>query len=402
MTNAFDPFSVAEPETMFEQLRQMRTVAPVVPIGEGMYYVTRYEPALEILRDTEHFSNAQGFRAPGVEVPPEDRILGEQDPPQHTQSRRIMLSAFSPGVIRREADFTRERARALLSQLPHSGQADLVTAFAMPLPNDVTVHLLGFPMADADWIGMWSRRVMESEWPAMNRTADGEGLAGAFPEYTAYVDAHIESVRRALEGGAPQNSLTGRLLQASIDGDELTAREIRALVFNALLGGLTTTMQLIATMLYELLSAPDRAATLQVAAPEGLAAFVEECLRLYPPVMIIPRGCTAEMTVAGTRFAPGDRVIVGTACVNRDEQVFQCAEEFAEDRPNVTRHLTFGHGPHLCAGAAMARSVAVIALQEFLAFLRERTPVLAPGFSYERVPTYFEYGPRTLPVLLDR
>jgi cytochrome P450 len=133
----------------------------------------------------------------------------------------------------------------------------------------------------------------------------------------------------------------------------------------------------------------------------GRAAFIEECLRVYPPVMLIPRGCVQETTVAGTTIKPGERVIVGSACVNRDESLFDASEEFDAHRSNGDRHLTFGFGPHICAGAAMARSVALIGLDEFVQFARPRHARLPDGFAYENVPTFFEYGPKSMPVVFD-
>jgi cytochrome P450 len=395
----YDPFTIEPPEQTFARLRKLRASAPVVPLAEGMYYVTRYEEARQVLRDAEHFSNAQGFRAPGVEVPSEDRMLGEQDAPQHPRVRRIMMSAFNPGAIKSEASFVRERARDLLDRLPRAGVVDLVPAFTNPLPNDATVHLLGFPMEDSEKIAQWSKGVMESEWPAMNRTERGEGMAGAFPEYTAYVDAHVAGARQQCADGEVPDTLTGRLVSTEVDGHGLSDRQVRMLLFNALLGGLTTTAQLLGTMIHELLTTGSVSQLLE-ADEATRTQFVEECLRMYPPVMFVPRGCVAETVVAGTNIKPGDRVIVGSACVNRDEEVFDRSEEFDLGRAQADRHLTFGFGPHLCAGAAMARSVASIGLDEFLRFADERQARLTAEFEYETVPTFFEYGPRSLPALL--
>ncbi len=397
----YDPFTVEPPEQTFERLRKLRAAAPVAPLAEGMYYVSRYEEARRVLRDAEHFSNAQGFRAPGVEVPPEDRMLGEQDAPQHPRVRRIMMGAFNPATIRREASFVRERAHLLLDRLPRTGVVDLVPAFTNPLPNDATVHLLGFPMQDADRIAAWSKAVMESEWPAMNHTERGEGMSGAFPEYTAYVDDHVASARRQVADGVVPDTFTGRLVSAEVDGQGLSDRQVRMLLFNALLGGLTTTAQLLGSMIHELLTTGS-VSTLLAADETAQSRFIEECLRMYPPVMFVPRGCVAETVVAGTTIKPGERVIVGTACANRDEQVFDRGEEFEPGRAEVDHHLTFGFGPHLCAGAAMARSVASIGLNEFLHFADERRARLTPNFKYETVPTFFEYGPMSLPVVLGR
>lgn len=395
----YDPFAVEAPERTFQKLRKLRAEAPVVTLAEGMHYVTSYDEARQVLRDTEHFSNALGFRAPGVEVPPEDRMLGEQDAPQHPRVRRAVIAAFKPAAIKQEESFVRERAHELLHRLPRSGVVDMVPEFTNPLPNDATVHLLGFPMEDSPRIAAWSKEVMESEWPAMNRTERGEGMAGAFPEYTEYVDAHIGRAREQLDEGSGPETFTTRLLGTEVEGQYLSDRQVRALVFNALLGGLTTTAQLLGTMIYELLRTGS-VGTMLSADGDRRSQFIEECLRMYPPVMIIPRGCVADTEVGGTKIRSGERVIVGTACVNRDERTFPDSEEFSAGRADADRHLTFGFGAHLCAGAAMARSVASIGLDEFLRFADERAARLPSGFAYETVPTYFEYGPRSLPVEL--
>jgi cytochrome P450 len=398
-TASYDPFTIEPPEQTFERLRKLRAASPIVPLAEGMWYVSRYEEARQVLRDADHFSNAQGFRAPGVEVPAEDRMLGEQDAPQHPRVRRIMMSAFNPAAIKREASFVQERAHHLLDRLPQSGVIDLVPEFTNPLPNDATVHLLGFPMDDSAQIAAWSKAVMESEWPALNRTERGEGMAGAFPEYSAYVDAHVATARLRLADGVEPDTLTGRLVSAEVDGQGLSDRQVRMLLFNALLGGLTTTAQLLGSMIHESLTTGSVRQLLE-ADDAGRSRFIEECLRMYPPVMFVPRGCVAQTVVAGATIKPGERVIVGTACANRDEQLFDRSENFASDRAEADRHLTFGFGPHLCAGAAMARSVASIGLDEFLRFADARRARLTSDFAYETVPTFFEYGPRSLPVLV--
>jgi hypothetical protein len=258
-------------------------------------------------------------------------------------------------------------------------------------------------MQDAAQIGAWSKEVMESEWPAMNRTARGEGMEGAFPDYTRYVDSFVANLREGIAAGTAGvagDSLIARLITADVGGDQLSTRQMRALVFNLLLGGLTTTAQLLGNVIYQLL-ASDSVATLEAASPDERLAFIEECLRVYPPVMLIPRGCVAETSVAGTTIKPGERVIVGSACVNRDEALFVDSEDFDRTRANSDRHLTFGFGPHVCAGAAMARSVALIGLDEFLQFARARNARLPEGFVYENVPTYFEYGPKSMPLTID-
>ena len=99
-----------------------------------------------------------------------------------------MVTALTPKVVHAAEPFIRGTAEGLLDAVPVPGRADLVAAFTVPLPNRVTVHLLGFPAEDADTIARWAKELMESEFPRTNRTERGEGFAGAFPEFAGYID----------------------------------------------------------------------------------------------------------------------------------------------------------------------------------------------------------------------
>lgn len=364
--------------------------------------MTRYGACRAVLRDVASFSNASGFKAPGIEVPGPDRLLGELDPPLHTPVRRVMVTALTPRVVHAAAPFIEDTAAALLDAIPVPGSADLVTGFTVALPNRVTVHLLGLPAGDADRLATWAKELMESEFPATNRTARGEGFAAAFPDFAGYIDEQIEHRAAALDGDADDSTdVLTRLLSLTVDGEPLPRRQIRALVRNLITGGLTTTSQLLGNLLHALLTMPG----LEAAARRDdgvLAAAVEESLRVSPPVLFVPRGCIHDATVAGVPVHAGERLVVGTASANRDEDVFAEADTFRADRPNADQHLTFGYGAHVCPGASLARSVAHLGVGVFLRRFPPGSIRLAPGYRFENVPTYFECGPRRLPVETGR
>jgi cytochrome P450 family 150 subfamily A5 len=91
-------------------------------------------------------------------------------------------------------------------------------------------------------------------------------------------------------------------------------------------------------------------------------------------------------------------VVMGTACANRDDAVFERADDFDIDRANASDHLTFGYGPHFCPGAPLARAVAHIGITAFLDHFPEGTVRLTEGFAYENVPAFFETGPKRLTI----
>jgi cytochrome P450 len=399
MAKTFDPFDTEQVQAAWPLLSELRDETPVAALSDGMQYVTRFEECRAVMRDTTAFSNARGFKAPGVVVAPEDRILGEMDPPQHSAVRRVMVTALTPKVVHAAEDFIEATAHHLLAQVPDRGQADLVPAFTVPLPNRVTVHLLGFPAEDAETIAGWAKDLMVSGFPATNRSERGEGFANAFPDFAGYIDDKIAQRASELDAGRddhPDEVLT-RLIQLEVDGDHLTPRQLRALVRNLITGGLTTTSQLLGNLIHQVLTAPSVETAVRED-PNALDTAIEESLRLRPPVMFVVRGCVADTEVGGCPVRNGDRLIVGSASANRDERVFEDGDEFRVDRPNADQHLTFGYGPHVCPGATLARAVTRIGLRALFTRFPPGTLRAAPDHVYENVPTFFECGPRRLAV----
>jgi len=399
MSKTFDPFDAEQAQSAWPLLTELRAETPLAPLSDGMHYVTRLEECRAVLRDTTAFSNARGFKAPGVVVQPEDRILGEMDPPQHSSVRRVMVTALTPKVVHAAEPFIEATARDLLAQVPDRGRADLVPAFTVPLPNRVTVHLLGFPADDAETIAAWAKELMESGFPATNRSHRGEGFANAFPDFAGYIDDKIAQRASELAAGRdehPDEVLT-RLIRLEVDGVHLTPRQLRALVRNLITGGLTTTSQLLGNMIHDTLTLAGLEAAIRES-PKAMDTAIEESLRLRPPVMFIVRGCVADTTVGGCPVPSGDRLIIGSASANRDERVFDDADEFRVDRANADQHLTFGYGPHVCPGASLARTVTRIGLRALFARFPMGAIAAAPDHTYDNVPTFFECGPRRLDV----
>jgi len=389
----FNPFDADQAHSSWPLLADLRKESAVVDIGDGMAYVTRHAECRHLLRDTEGFSSAQGFKAPGVVVPLEDRTLGELDPPNHTLVRRVMVTALTPKVVRAAEPYTEAKAKALLDALPSSGQTDLVPTFTAPLPIASTMQVLGFPEEDAPRAMAWAKDLVESGFPATHRNREGvEGFADGFPEFAGYIDDRINERRVN-----PRDDVATRLIELEVDGEHLTPRQLRAMVRNLITGGLTTTSQLLGNLLHALFTVDGLQDRLRSDA-DALPRATEESLRLAPPVMFIPRGCQRDTDVDGTMLHAGQRVVMGTACANRDEAVFDHGDDFDVDRPNTPDHLTFGYGPHFCPGAPLARAVARIAVTAFLRRFPKGTIRLADGFEFENVPAFFETGPARLTV----
>jgi len=395
VAKTFNPFDAEQAHSSWPLLADLRKESAVVDIGDGMAYVTRHAECRQLLRDTEGFSSAQGFKAPGVVVPMEDRTLGELDPPNHTLVRRVMVTALTPKVVKAAESYTEAKATSLLDALPDAGghEVDLVPTFTGPLPIASTMHVLGFPEEDAPKTMAWAKDLIESGFPATHRNREGvEGFADGFPDFAGYIDDRIDERRTN-----PKDDVTSRLIELDVDGERLTPRQLRAMVRNLITGGLTTTSQLLGNLLHAVLTVPGLEDRLRSDA-DAMPRAIEESLRLAPPVMFIPRGCRRDTEVDGTKLSPGQRVVMGSACANRDESVFEHGDDFDVDRPNAFDHLTFGYGPHFCPGAPLARSVARIAVTAFLRRFPKGTVRLTDGFVFENVPAFFETGPARLTI----
>jgi hypothetical protein len=308
-----------------------------------------------------------------------------------------MVTAMTPKVVHAAEPFIATTAAALLRSIA-SDTFDLVSTYTAVLPNRVTVYLLGFDPADADQLARWAKELMESTFPAQNRTERGVGFAAAFPEFAAYIDTRIAARRATLAAGDDDHDVLARLVTLDVGGAPLPPNQVRALVRNLITGGLTTTSQLIGNLCYELLTRPELDAALR-AEPALIANAIDESLRLSPPVLFMARGCARETELAGCPVHAGERVIIGAASANRDDSVFDDPDAFRVDRANADQHLTFGYGPHVCPGATLARAVARIAIETFLDYFTAGSLRLEPGYTFEQVPTYFEHGPRRLPVM---
>ena len=190
-----------------------------------------------------------------------------------------------------------------------------------------------------------------------------------------------------------------RLVQLEIDGVRLSRTQARALTRNLITGGLTTTSQLLGNLLHSLLTVEGLDAAMRADSDAARSRDRGEPARQPADPVRRPRLRARDRRSRARRWASGERVIVGMGSANRDEQVFADAEHFQADRPNSDQHLSFGYGPHVCPGATLARAVARIGVAAYLDRFGPGALALEPGFEFENVSTFFEVGPRRLPVV---
>ncbi len=393
----FDLFDPAQTQTLWEKLRWLRRELPVSRPMEGFVYVARHADVRAVFRNARDFSSREGFRGAGVVVPVEESFLGEIDPPLHAELRVLMLQAFRPGLEKRALPFTRALVEGLWRDLATTRGGDLVERIALRIPSAVTLHVLGVPDADIAQVSAWGFELLHSTWPETNRTERGSGLGGAFPELAGFLD---EQIARRRHSDAPPDDMITRMTRAEADGRRLSDLQIRTLCANVLLASLSTT-NLIGNLLHRYMRDPAFECTLR-ADRSALGPAIEESLRLEPPVLFLFRTARRDTAIAGHEVHEGERIVLGIASGNRDERVYERADDFVPARwPGAAEHLTFGPGPHLCLGNQLARMEARVALEAAMDVLPAAALRLAPDFELEWVPMFLEYGPDRLDAVVD-
>jgi cytochrome P450 len=398
----FDLFDPDQTQNMWDLMKEMRQTCPVAEPAAGFLYTARYEDTQRVFRDARTFSCKGGFRAPGVEIPDEELMMAEMDPPLHPKIRKFVLSSFNPGMAKGAEPFTRDYIRARFDELEATDGGDLMAMVASPIPLAVTGHVLGVPLEDISELSGRFFDLMHTDWPAYgvhDRTQpdEGRGIEGSAPELAAYFAALIRARR---QGELETDDLLSQLGRAEIDGQQLSDGQIRGLAINYLSAGLSTA-NLIGNLAYRIIT--DHQFHQRLAEePSRIPLAIEESLRFEPPVLFLFRTTAERATIGDTSVEPGARIVMGIASANRDETKYDHADEYFLDRDEPPEHLAFGAGPHLCLGNHLARMEATVFLQEYLARYGQGDVELAKGYEFELMPHFLEYGPESLDVVVRR
>ncbi|TYB56617.1 cytochrome P450 [Nonomuraea sp. PA05] len=349
-----DPAVLHDPYTAYAQVREQSAVARLLVPGFGPFWaVTRHEEARAMLADPRMRIEQSSFMRPDVpeHCRPYLRTMSETNGAEHARLRRLVAPAFTP---RRAAEFAGRVERiveGLLGELPEREPVDLLDRFAKPLPIDVICELAGIPPAD---------RPRWREYGAAIAAGHGEKFARAIPAIIGDARAAIAAVKD--EPGDGLVSDLARVVEE--DGDRLSDDELITMVWLLVLAG-QTPANLIANAVATLLAHPDQLAALR-ADPALMPRAVDELARWSPPQpMTVPRFATEDVEIGGVPIPEGQPVTVSVASANRDPRVFD-----DPDRLDLTRepgpHLGFGHGPHFCVGASLARVQTGVALGTLL------------------------------------
>lgn len=346
-----------DPFTMY---RRLRDHDPVHHVEDGDYWVlSRFDHVMAAVQDPERFSSAGGltFRYDEVEA----SGLGEAtpmvflDPPDHTEFRRLVAQGFTPRRVATIEDDVREFVGERLERLQDAGGGDVVAELLKPLPSFVVAHYLGVPEEDRGRFDAWTDAVVAANVGGIT-SAPVEAVSELFAYFTELIE------RRRHD---PADDVVSALAELT-DSTDLTPLRILGFCFTMVAGGNDTTTGLLSAGLELLAANPEQRARM-VDDPAVIPDAVEELLRLTSPVQGLARTTTTDVEIDGTVVPRGRKVLLLYGSANRDEREFgpDAGELDVDRRPRQI--LSFAHGNHYCLGAAAARLMARVTLEELLA-----------------------------------
>jgi cytochrome P450 len=337
----------------------VRAECPVMKVkGQDHYVVSRHEDIVYVTRHPEIFSNKHSvftpeghLRAATLEDLEEDRpwAIATSDPPQHTRKRKITHEILKPGRLPQYEQMITTIVDEIVDGFVMRGECEFVRDFAETLPARVMWGILALPEADRDKALKWRKfEGFGFRWAPPEMQAESADIVREVAEYMRaavldrYENPGDDNLSEWIRAHAASNG--GVLDEANVVTDATT------LIF----GGLATSSNMFANVMYLLLQFPEQLAAVR-ADHERIPHAIEEALRVESPVQQTPRICLRDTELGGVTIPAGAPVLLAWGSANRDEDVFAASDAFDIDRPELRKHIAFGHGAHFCLGAQLAR-----------------------------------------------
>lgn len=372
----------ADPHPVNAELLERGAAVPLVLPGDvPAFAVTRHEELKEFLGHPDVAKNACHFARLQEGGIPEGwplrtfatvRGMTTADGADHRRLRSLVTRAFTARRVQALRPRVEEVAGQLLDDLEAAaenggGVADLRRHFAFPLPMGVVCELLGVDAELTGRLHVLSNRVVSTDLPPDEVIAANREILAILAKVTAD------------RAQAPGDDLTSALIAArEEDGDRLSEEELVGTLLLMIVAGHETTLNLITNAVRALCAHPDQL-RLVLAGGESAPTWddvVEETLRYDSPVSFFPfRYPTRDLDVGGTVVPRGTPVLAAYSAAGRDTRAHGPeADRFDITRAHQSRHLSFGHGPHFCLGAPLARMEATTALRGLFTRFPDLTP----------------------------
>jgi cytochrome P450 len=334
-----------------------------MPSGVQAYLLTRYDDALQILKDPRLLKDSRQILSPEERqklIQNEEaaelltRHMLSADGMDHTRLRNLISKAFTPRAIERMRDRIQQITDELIDAVQDKDSMDLISEFAFPLPITVISELLGIPVEHRQKFRAWSNALFNPN------NFQNEQAKQDIHDFIAYLKEFIAEKRTH-----PDQEMVSKLIQAEEAGDTLSEAELISMVFLLIIAGHETTVNLIGNGTLALLQHPDQLRKLQQN-PDLIISAVEELLRYSSPVETsTQRWAGEDMELYGQVLPKGSMIIASLLSANIDSNEFADADQLDITRKE-NKHIAFGKGIHFCLGAPLARLEGQIAFNTLL------------------------------------
>jgi cytochrome P450 len=360
MSHDFDPLQPETLDSAHADYRRLRGACPVAHSDAwgGFWALMSHADVAAAAADWQTFITSQQNVVPKVAFTGRRPPL-HLDPPEHTPYRRALAPLLTERQVARLEPVVRGICRDLLAPMMAAGGGDVCADYGAPMPVAVFAHWMNL---DADAIAALTdagRRYNVAVQSADMDTTKETSLL-------LYDMARAVVAQRRAAPLPVDEDATSALLAVRVDGKPLPEEMIVGTIRQVLVVGLIAPSVVIGSITVHLARHPDLQARLR-ADPTLMPAAIEEFLRLYAPYRGFARTATHEVTIGGRVIPAGEPIALVYASANRDEAVFDDADAFRLDRPNMKDSLAFGRGTHNCVGAALARLELRVAIEELLA-----------------------------------
>ena len=406
-----DPVVHKHPRQFYAAMRKLDPVHYDKSID--MWLVSRWEDIQEIQRDPITYSVNKGYHEQQAKGFAEEfqQILREKgggyfpdaimsDPPYHTRVRKLMENAFTAHRVKELEPRIEAVVNGLIDEIEDRGEMDAVKDFAQPLTIRIICEQLGLDWHIKDRIARWSIAVTAQIGRMQDRA---EMLEHA--EQICDLQHYIIGKMRERQTD-PREDMISDLVHAKEgdgEGSVLTFEEAVSLVRALLIAGNETTATALSNLVYILATQPEVLKKLQDSVDDDklMNRFVEELLRIEPPVRALSRMTTKEVELGGALLPEGAHLLLMYASANDEPEVFPEPRHFDMERKNIIKHVSFGGGVHKCVGLALARMEIKVAARQLVRRLKNfRLAIAEDDIAF--LPTVATRTMESLPVTFEK
>jgi cytochrome P450 len=330
---------VVDPYPTYAALREQ---AGVVHLPQNdLYVLTRYDIIREVLGNPETFSSTTlGFN-PMVNEALQGTSLAS-DPPTHTQLRATLSENLTPRALRGLKVTIEDKADRLVAELVAGGSFEAIDSLARAFPIEIVADLIGFKGHVKANMMRWGQAAMQVLGPLNHRTQENFPIAGELYSWCSSVTA---------EDLAP-GSIGRGIFDAETRGD-IPEGSAGHIIHQYLGAGVDTTVASIGNIVALFGRHPEQLQLVREN-PELIPAAFAEVLRYWTPLHIWGRTATRDVKIDGATVPAGAQLGILIGAGNRDPRHYENPDVF-DVRRNPVDHLSFGYGPHGCAGQGLAR-----------------------------------------------